>query len=425
MISSPYAKFTLKNGLRVVVAPDHSAPVVAVSVHYHVGYRSEPEDRSGFAHLFEHLMFGGSESVPKLEHPRLVKSSGGMLNGTTLPDFTMYFEVVPTSALDMALFLEADRMRAPLLTEAELNAQVGVVKEEILTNVASQPYGRYPDRITEVLYTTFANTHDGYGDFASLEKATLDDCADFFDKYYGPGNAVLTVTGDVTAEQAEELVRRHFSDVPGRPVPARPSFDEPTPTESRRTDVPDPQIPLAALALGYRMPDPTLSTHDYLAYVVLSDILTTGENSRLLRRIVHGDQISPQVTAMPLHQPFFAGHPDTFCISALLAPGVTPERVMAAVDEEVDRLAQQPPTLRELSDAVTRWKNGVFAQWDDPFLRVMGLGLFELLHGDAQLLSQMPDRLDRISADDVADAAKQLCPDRRAVLTLQPSGAPA
>lgn len=425
MISSPCSKFTLDNGLRVVVVPDHSSPVVAVSVLYDVGHRSEPEDRSGFAHLFEHLMFGGSQNVPKSAHPRLVKSTGGILNGATYPDFTVYYEVVPKTALDAILFLEADRMRAPLLTEEELRAQVDVVKEEILTNVVGRPYGRFPARVTELLYDTFPNTHDGHGDFESLQRATLDDCADFFDKYYGPGNAVLVVTGDVTVERAEELTRRHFSDVPGRPVPVRSSLDEPALAAPGRTVRPDPLIPMAATALGYRMPDPTSRIHEYLAYVVLADILTTGENGRLQQRLVHRDQLSPAVNAMPLHQPFFVSNPDTFCIYAFIAPTATPEQVMAAVDEELDQLAQQPPSLEELAHAVTRWTSSVFMQWDDPSDRALGLGLFEVLHGDADLLASMPARLGRLSPGDVAEAAKALRPDSRAVLTLHPSGATA
>lgn len=422
MISSPCNKFTLANGLRVVVVPDHSFPVVAVSVHYNVGYRSEPEDRSGFAHLFEHVMFGGSENVPKLEHPRLVKATGGIFNGTTYPDFTRYFEVVPTTALDMVLFLEADRMRAPLLTEQELRAQAGVVKEEILTRVTGQPYGRFPAAITEVLYDSFPNSHDGYGDYESLEKASIEDCADFFDKYYGPGNAVLVVTGDVTVERAEGLVRRHFDDIPARSVPVRPSFDEPALTTPRRADRPDPLIQLGAAALGYRMPDPTSRIHEYLAYVVLADVLATGENSRLQQRLVHRDQLAPVVNALPLHQPFFAVHPDTFCIYAILAPSVTPEQIMVAVDEELDRLAQQPPSAMEISHSVMRWTNSVYTQWDDLGDRALGLGLFEVLHGDAQLLASMPARFGRLTPEDISEAAKALRSDTRAVLTLHPAG---
>ncbi|MGH4002449.1 MAG: M16 family metallopeptidase, partial [Pseudonocardiaceae bacterium] len=181
---------TLPNGLRVLLAPDQSAPVVAVGMHYDVGFRSEPEGRTGFAHLFEHLMFQGSESLEKLAHFRHVQASGGIFNGSTHQDYTDYFQVLPGAALERARFLEADRLRAPKLTTENLRNQVDVVKEEIRLNVINRPYGGFPwILLPPVLYDTFANAHNGYGDFSELEQASLDDAAAFFDAYYAPGNA--------------------------------------------------------------------------------------------------------------------------------------------------------------------------------------------------------------------------------------------
>ncbi|HEY3610560.1 MAG TPA: pitrilysin family protein, partial [Pseudonocardiaceae bacterium] len=203
-------RYTLANGLRVVLAPDRTIPVVGVSVHYDVGFRSEPEGRTGFAHLFEHLMFQGSESLDKLAHFRHVQSSGGTFNGSTHPDYTDYFEVLPSAALERALFLEADRMRAPRITEENLRNQVDVVKEEIRLNVLNRPYGGFPwINLPSVLYQTFPNAHNGYGDFTELEQASLDDCASFFDTFYAPGNAVLTLCGDFEVGRAQDLVQRH------------------------------------------------------------------------------------------------------------------------------------------------------------------------------------------------------------------------
>lgn len=424
MISTSFDRFVLSNGLRVVVAPDDTVPVVAVSLHYDVGSRSEPEGRSGFAHLFEHLMFGGSESVPQMEHARQVKATGGILNGVTTPDFTAYFDVVPAEALETALFLEADRMRAPLLDEAELHKQVGIVKQEILTRVLSQPYGRFPSRLTAVLYETFANTHDGWGDFESLEQATLNDCLSFFDTYYSPSNAVLTITGAVTAGRAERLVARHFDDVPARPVPPRPNFDEPALTAARREDVPTPLIPLAAAAVGYRMPDPTTQIDDYLALMVLGDVLTEGDGARLQQRLVHAG-LAHHVDASPHNGPFFSRHPDTWRVSTYLAPSVTPEQLLDILDDELNQLAQRPPAVEEIAKSVTRWATAVYSQCDDPFQRVLGLGLFELLHGEAELLARMPQRLAALDPDSISAAAKALSPDSRAVYVLHPSGGPA
>jgi predicted Zn-dependent peptidase len=204
-------RFTLPNGLRVVIAPDRTAPVVAVAVHYDVGFRSEPTNRTGFAHLFEHLMFQGSENVGKAEHPKYVQAAGGTFNGSTHPDYTNYFQLLPSGALELALFLEADRMRAPKLTQENLENQIAVVQEEIRVNVMNRPYGGFPwIRLPAVAYSTFPNAHNGYGAFEELQAATLADASSFFDAYYAPGNAVLTVAGDVTVAGATALIEKHW-----------------------------------------------------------------------------------------------------------------------------------------------------------------------------------------------------------------------
>ena len=221
---------TLPNGLRVLLAPDSTTPVVGVAVHVDVGFRSEPEGRTGFAHLFEHVMFQGSESLEKLAHFRHVQGSGGVFNGSTHQDYTDYFEVLPAAALERALFLEADRLRAPTLTAENLRNQVDVVKEEIRLNVLNRPYGGFPwILLPPVLYDTFPNAHNGYGDFTELEQASLDDAAAFFDTYYAPGNAQVTVAGYLGADvdRVLALVEKHFGDIPARPTPVRPSFGSP------------------------------------------------------------------------------------------------------------------------------------------------------------------------------------------------------
>jgi predicted Zn-dependent peptidase len=228
-------RLTLPNGLRVVLAPDRSAPVVGVAVVYDVGIRSEPEGRTGFAHLFEHLMFQGSASLEKLAHFRHVQGAGGTFNGSTHLDYTDYYEMLPSNALERALFLEADRMRGPRLTEENLRNQVDVVKEEIRVNVLNRPYGGFPWlKLPPVLFETFPNAHDGYGSFDDLQAATVADAAEFFERYYAVGNAVLAVVGDLDVARATELVERHFGDVPARPAPPRPDFAEPDITVERR-----------------------------------------------------------------------------------------------------------------------------------------------------------------------------------------------
>ncbi|MDT7727408.1 MAG: zinc protease [Actinomycetota bacterium] len=415
-------RFTLDNGLRVVLAPDETAPVVGVSVHYDVGFRSEPEGRTGFAHLFEHLMFQGSESLEKLAHFRHVQSSGGTFNGSTHPDYTDYFEVLPAAALERALFLEADRMRAPKLTQENLANQIDVVKEEIRLNVLNRPYGGFPwILLPPVLYSTFANAHNGYGDFVDLEQATLEDCAAFFDTFYAPANAVLTVAGDFTPDNARELIEKHFGDVPARPAPPRRSFAEPPPASEIRGKHTDPHAPLPALAVGYRMPDPVNELDAYLAHLVLASILSDGDGSRLQQRLVHREPLVTDIGAgAGLFGPFEARDPDTFSITAIHAPDVTPEQVLAAIDDELEKLASAPPEAEELAKVTARWASSLHSEHDRLVSRTLALGSFELLYGDAALVYQLADRIAAVTAEDVAAAAKSLRPDSRAVLVVHP-----
>src|SRR5581483_2638172 len=236
---------TLGNGLRVLIAPDRSAPVVGIAVLYDVGFRSEPEGRTGFAHLFEHLMFQGSATLEKLEHFRYVESSGGTFNGSTHFDYTNYFEALPSNALERGLFLEADRMRGPRITEENLANQLDVVKNEIRVNVMNTPYGGFPwIYLPGVLFDTFPNSHNGYGGFDDLESATTEDAADFFRRYYAPGNAVLAVAGDLDADKTMALIEKHFAGIKRRRTPKRPDFGEPPLTAERRATHNDPQAPI-------------------------------------------------------------------------------------------------------------------------------------------------------------------------------------
>jgi zinc protease len=417
-------RFTLPNGLRVVLAPDPTAPVVGVSVHYDVGFRSEPQGRTGFAHLFEHLMFQGSESLEKLAHFRHVQSSGGVFNGSTHPDYTDYFEVLPSAALERALFLEADRMRAPRITEENLRNQVDVVKEEIRLNVLNRPYGGFPwIYLPAVLYSTFPNAHNGYGDFTELEQATLDDCAQFFDTYYAPGNAVLTVAGDFALERAEDLVNRHFGDVPARPTPPRPSFAEPAPSTELRATHRDPHATMPAMALGYRLPDPITETDAYLAYAVLSEVLTDGDASRLQQRMVHREALVTDLSSGCglFGAPLDARDPDTFIATMIHPAEVGPDRLLAVFDEELAKLADGGPDAEELARVTARWTAALHREHDRITSRTLSYGSFELLFGQPELGSRLPELVGRVTREDVAAAAKALRPDSRAVLVLEPA----
>nr|WP_211176892.1 pitrilysin family protein [Pseudonocardia acidicola] len=415
---------TLSNGLRVLIAPDPSTPVVGVAVHVDVGFRSEPQGRTGFAHLFEHLMFQGSESLEKLAHFRYVQGSGGVFNGSTHQDYTDYFEVLPAAALERALFLEADRLRAPRLTEENLRNQVDVVKEEIRLNVLNRPYGGFPwILLPPVLYDTFPNAHNGYGDFSELEQAGLDDAAAFFDTYYAPGNAQVTVLGDVDPDETLALIEKHFGDIPARPTPARPSFAEPAPGSERRQAVPDAHAPLPALALGYRLPDPSTRLDDYLGHALLASVLTDGEAARLQRRLVHTDGLVTDVSASSgLMGVLDARDPDTFTITAVHPAAVDPDKVLVAVDEELDRLAAEGPAADELARQSARWAAALHHEDDRVMYRMLGLGTRELLFGRAELALELPQRLAAVTPEQVQAAAASLRSAGRAVLLVEPAG---
>jgi zinc protease len=417
-------RLTLDNGLRVVLAPDPSAPVVAVAVHYDVGFRSEPIGRTGFAHLFEHLMFQGSESLPKLAHFRHVQGSGGTFNGSTHFDYTDYYEVLPSAALERALFLEADRMRAPTISEENLRNQVDVVKEEIRLNVLNRPYGGFPwILLPPVLYDTFANAHNGYGDFTDLEQATVEDCAAFFDSYYAPGNAVLTVCGDFELDDAAGLVAKHFGDVPERVVPKRPSFHEPPPDRERRSEHVDPLAPLPALAIGYRLPDPDSDLAGYTRAVLLASVLADGDAARLPRRLVHRDAIVTDIGAgCGFFSSYDARDPDTMTVTAVHPSTVDTDTVLTAIDEEIAAVARDGVSDDELTRTAARWSATMFRDHDRLATRTRAIGVCELLHGRGELVAELPALMASMTSDDVAAAAKALRPDSRAVLTVIPGG---
>jgi predicted Zn-dependent peptidase len=313
-------------------------------------------------------------------------------------------------------------MRAPKLTQENLSNQIDVVKEEIRLNVLNRPYGGFPwILLPPVLYSTYPNAHNGYGDFVDLEQASLDDCAAFFDTYYAPANAVLTVAGDFTPDRARELIQEHFGDVPARPAPPRRSFSEPRPTRELRGEHTDPHAPLPALAVGYRMPDPVNELDGYLANLVLAGILSDGDGSRLQQRLVHREPLVTDISAgAGLFGPFEARDPDTFSITAIHPPDVAPERVLTSLDEELDKLAATPADAQELAKVTARWSASLHSEHDKLVSRTLALGSFELLYSDAALVYQLADRMAAITTEDVAKAANALRPDSRAVLVVHP-----
>jgi zinc protease len=416
---------TLDNGLRVVVSPDRSAPVIGVAVLYDVGMRSEPEGRTGFAHLFEHLMFQGSKNLEKLEHFRYVQSSGGTFNGSTHVDYTNYFESLPSNALERGLFLEADRMLSPRITEENMANQLEVVKNEIRVNVMNRPYGGFPwIYLPAVLFDSFANSHNGYGGFEDLESATVDDARDFFAKYYAPANAVLAFAGDLEVDQALAMVEKHFGSIKKRRAPKRPSFAEPALTAERRTTHDDPHAPIPAVALGYRAPDPVRSLEDHLALLLLAEALTDGDASRLQRRLVQRDHLVTDISAYlgEFGDPFDERDPSTMTITAHYPDAKALDAILRAIDEEIDRIAVDGLEPGELDRVRTRLVSVLMREVDSVINRTLEFAKFELIYGRAELMAELPGRLAAINVDAVRTAAEALRPDRRAVLELIAGG---
>jgi predicted Zn-dependent peptidase len=400
--------------------------VVGIAVLYDVGIRSEPEGRTGFAHLFEHLMFQGSANLEKLEHFRYVQSSGGMFNGSTHFDYTNYFEALPSNALERGLFLEADRMLSPRITEENLANQIAVVKEEIRVNVLNRPYGGFPWlELPPVLFDTFPNAHNGYGGFVDLESATVEDATDFFHRYYAPANAVLAVAGDLDVDETVELIEKHFGGIPKRRRPVRPDFGEPPLASERRAVTTDAHAPIPAVAIGYRVPDPVARLDEHLAGVLLSEILTEGDASRLQRRLVHRDRLVTDVSAYlgEFGDPFDERDPTAFTITAHYPNPESLERILAAVDEELARVAADGLEPGELDRVRTRTVSVLFREMDAVLSRALEFAKFELIFDRAELISELPDRLTAVTGADVQEAATALSPERRAVVELIAGGA--
>ena len=415
---------TLPNGLRVVLSPDRSAPAVGIAVYYDVGFRSEPEGRTGFAHLFEHLMFQGTVNLDKGEADRLIEGNGGQSNASTHPDFTVYISQLPSNALELGLFIEADRMRGGRLTAEALQNQIDVVKEEINVNVNNRPYGGFPwIDLPPVMFETYNNAHNGYGSFVDLEAASLGDVEEFFDRFYAPGNAVLCVAGDLDVAGTKAMIEKHFGAIAARPVPDRPSWGEPVPTEERRGTKVDALAPMPALAVAYRVPDPIDDFEEFLAAVVLAELLGGGEAGRLYQRLVKEDRLVTDISSHvgAFGDPFEMRDPTTLQL-LMWHPGTPVDQLIAVIDDEIDKAADGVDET-EVRRVVTSMVSGHLRQLDNVLQRAEVIGLLEQQRHDPELVNQLPAKLEAITPASIADVARRwLRPEARAVLELVAGG---
>src|ERR1044071_6554879 len=327
-----FKETTLKNGLRVITVEDHTAPVIAIAITYNVGSRNERKGRTGFAHLFEHMMFKGSENVGTGEHFYLVFNNGGNMNGTTNEDRTNYFEALPANQLDLALYLEADRMKSLVISKENLDNQRNAVQEERRQGVDNQPYGKSGEIQQELLYDNFAYKHTTIGSMEDLTAASVEDVASFFKMYYAPNNAVLTLVGDFNTSEALKKIKQNFESIPSQPAPPPVDMTEPAQTAERRASVDDalaraPQVDIAFKAVPG-------NTADFYALQVLSAALQSGQSSRLYQTLVKD---KPMVTNVGGFMDEKVGTGALYT-SATLRSGVKTDDVEKAIYDEVERV---------------------------------------------------------------------------------------
>ncbi len=421
----PVEHTTLANGLRVVASPDRSAPFVTVGVYYQIGFRLEPRGRSGFAHLFEHMMFQGSENAGKMEHIRLINSSGGLLNGTTNYDITNYFEAVPSNALERVLWLEADRMRALKVDEENLRNQRDVVKEEVRVNVMNQPYGGFPWLdLPPVAFRNWPNAHNFYGDFSDLDAATLDDVRNFYHTYYSPNNAVLLMLGDLDPAEAFVLANRYFDDIPRGPAPPRADVSEPPQTEKRRGEVPEPFGTLPALAIGYTAPP--RETPDWYALTVLDRVLHGGRAGRIYRQLVLEKQIAVETDGN--FEAFDTNGPTQMVTRVFHRPEYSADATIAAFDEVINELREKGIAAEELEPVKVKFRSDYYSMLEGgmgsymPRFGLMHyLACFTLFDGDPKRINTILDGFQAVTPAQVqAGAQKYLIPHNRAIVVRKP-----
>jgi predicted Zn-dependent peptidase len=335
----------LKNGLRVITVEDHSAPVVAVSITYNVGSRNERQGRTGFAHLFEHMMFKGSENVGSGEHFLLVFNNGGNMNGTTNEDRTNYFEILPANQLDLGLFLEADRMKSLAITKENLDNQRNAVQEERRLGIDNQPYGKSGELQQELLYDNFAYKHSVIGSMDDLNAATVEDVAAFFKMYYAPNNAVLVLVGDFKTAEALAKIRSNFESIPRQPDPPAVDMAEPQQKAERRASVDDVLARAPRVDLAYKaVPG---NTADFYALQVLAAVLQSGQSSRLYQKMVKEKEMVTGVGGF-MDEKRGVG---AFYTNATLRPGIKTEDIEATIYAEIERLKKEPIADWELQKA--------------------------------------------------------------------------
>ena len=410
---------TLPNGLTVILSEDHSTPIVHLQLWYHVGSKDEQEGRTGFAHLFEHLMFKGSKNAEPEQHTSVIAGVGGQSNAYTTEDATVFWETVPSQYLPLVLWLEADRMASLRIDAATFSSEREVVKEERRMRVENQPFGRLSEIIYDQAFTVHPYKHPTIGSMEDLEAATVDDVRGFYETYYVPENATLALVGDFDLEMALGLVTQYLGRVPKarQPVP-RDISQEPPQTAERRVDLREP-FPLPVVVVAHHI---TYDGHpDSYPLHIASKILSDGQSSRIYQRLVYDERLALAA---------FGGgniveHPNLFFAVAMVQPGRSPAEAERALIAELDRLRNEPVSEEELQQAKNQFARDYIIGRESNEQKALQLAHAAVVHDDVTTADGEFDIFMGISREDVQRVARTyFTPENRLILTILPSGAP-
>jgi zinc protease len=431
----PVEYYKLPNGLRVVLSPDHTAPTICVGVYYHIGFRIEPRDRTGFAHLFEHMMFQGSQNLGKMEFIKLVQQNGGILNGSTRFDFTNYFEVLPANKLETALWAEADRMGGLAVNQDNLTNQQGVVSSEVKQNVLNRPLGGFPWLdMPQYANSNWYNAHNFYGELKDIEAATLPDVQAFHKTYYAPNNAALAIAGDFDPAEAKRFVEKYFAPLQASQLPAQPDLAEPRQEKEKRETKSDALTKRPAIAVGYHVPE--RNTPEYYAMILLDEMLIEGDDSLLHQELVQKRGITGTVEGgiNLLGNPYNYQGPMLFIADLLYDPSTKPDAILQAVDGVIETLRSKPVDQKTLDRALVKARSDLY----DTFGQQGGFGLVDILASFALFddnparVNTLVSQLEKVTPELLQKTAQEyLRPTNRTVLVVEPKtqaaapGAPA
>ena len=410
-------EYSIQNGLRVVLNRDEAVPVVAVAVYYNVGSRNEREGRTGFAHLFEHMMFQGSANVKKAEHFQFIMKAGGTMNGTTSSERTNYFETLPANQLPLALWLESDRMRSLAVTQENLDNQREAVKEEKRLRYDNQPYGQIFDLINEMIYRNFANAHSTIGSMEHLDAATVEDVQEFFRIYYAPNNAVLVISGSFDPPTARQLVETYFDDIPSQPEPPGLDVSEPVEVAQTYREWEDKLAPFPAFLIGWKIPK--RRSPEFNALYLAGKLLYDGESSRLYQKLVKGDESVIQLFGFTDER----RGPSSIFVGAIPKPEKDLSRIRDIIMTEIRRIAVEGPTAEEMQKLHNQLINDAVRMRQSSMTRAQQIAEYTLYDGDPKLINTDLDDLLAVTSDQIRAAVEKfLNTENRALLDIIPAG---